>query len=286
MSSRLYKILFFLSILAVVIGMAAFLLSYKQPKDLEIDYLDVGQGDAALIKTPYGQNILVDGGPNSTVLRRLGENLPWWDRTIDLMILTHPHDDHVGGLVDVAKRYKIKKVLYTGVLHTAPAFLEWLQILRDKKIPVTIIDREQTIGLGENLKIEIFYPQKSLAGTTVPELNDSSIVLQLIYGDNKFLFPADISTNVEKELLDKGEVVASDVLKVSHHGSEYATSDESLELVKPEYAVISVGKNNLFGHPNQRTLNKLERAGIKIYRTDELGTIKLKSDGKNIKTNP
>jgi competence protein ComEC len=283
MSFKLYKILLILGIAAVIVAMLLFWLSYRTPKDLEVDFLDVGQGDAILIKTSSGQNILIDGGSDKSVIKRLGENLSWWDKQIDLMILTHPHDDHVTGLIDVLKRYKVKKILYTGVVHDAPNYLTWLNLVHDKKISLTIIDKKQTINLSEDAKMEILYPDQSLLNKNLADLNDSSIVIKLIHGKNKFLLTGDASENVEKILLTNGADLSADVLKVAHHGSQYSSSQEFLEKVKPLTAVIMVGKDNDFGHPSLRTIMRLKRAGAEIFRTDEKGTIKIFSDGLKIK---
>lgn len=283
MSPKLYKILLILGIAACLTAMPLFWLTYNSPKNLEVDFLDVGQGDAILIKTPAGQNILIDGGPDKTVVKRLGENLPWWDKRIDLMILTHPHDDHVTGLVEVLKRYRVKRILYTGATHNAPNYLAWLKTVRDKKVPLTIIDKEQTIALGEEVKLKILYPNQSLLNKTLSDLNDSSIVMQLIYDRNKFLLTGDAGLEVEKILLASGADLSADVLKVGHHGSQYSTSQEFLEKVKPRVAVILVGKDNDFGHPNLRIIKRLERIGARIFRTDEEGTIRVESDGMKIR---
>lgn len=282
MPYRLYKILFILTVLAIITGLALFWLAYTEPKNLEVDFLDVGQGDAELIKTPFGQNILVDGSPNSIVLRKLSAELPWWDRTIDLMILTHPHDDHVAGLNDIMSRYEVKKIIMTGVNHTGPAYIKFLENIRNKKIPVTIIDRPQIIELGADCRINILWPEKNLAGQEVENLNNTSIVFKLEHEDTKILFTADIEKEAEAAIMLKPGLLKADVLKVSHHGSEYATSEEFLNLVKPQMAVIEVGANNKFGHPNPRTLKRLERAGAEILRTDKFGTIRLISDGSKI----
>ena len=282
MPAKLYKILLILGIVASFAALLLFWLVYQVPNQLEIDVLDVGQGDAILIKTPAGQNILVDGGPDKTVIKRLSQNLPWWDKRIDLMVLTHPHDDHVTGLNDVLKRYQVKKVLYTGATHNAPNYLVWLRLVRDKKVPLTIIDKEQTIDLGQGVRLEILYPNQSLAGQTLADLNQSSIVARLAYGRNKFLLTGDAGEEAEKKLIDSGADLKADVLKVGHHGSEYSTTLGFLEKIKPALAVIEVGRDNQFGHPNLRIIKRLERGGARIYRTDENGTIHLISDGKKI----
>ncbi len=283
MIKNLYKILLILGIAAVILFIILFWLYYQAPKNLEVDFLDVYQGDAILIKVPGGQNILIDGGPDKNIIKRLGENLPWWDRQIDLIILTHPHDDHVTGLIDVLKRYKVKEVLYTGASHNAPNYLTWLKIMYDQKISLIIIDKKQTINLNQGIKIEVLYPDKSLLDKEMSDLNDSSIVIKLIYGENKFLLAGDASEKIEQMLLAGSDDLKADVLKVAHHGSQYSSSQEFLEEVLPEIAVISVGKDNNFGHPSLRTIKRLERIGAEILRTDQKGTIKIFSDGINIK---
>jgi len=265
--------------------MPLFWLTYHQPSRLEVDFLDVGQGDAILIKTPGGQNILIDGGPDKTVIKRLGENLAWWDKQIDLMILTHPHDDHVTGLIEVLKRYGVKRILYTGAAHNAPNYLAWLKTARDKKVPLTIIDKAQTVNLGEQTKLEILYPGRSLLNKTLADLNDSSIIIKLVHGQNKFLLTGDAGLEVEKTLLAGEADLAADILKVGHHGSEYSTSQEFLEKIKPRIAVIQVGAGNDFGHPNLRIIKRLERTGAEIFRTDLSGTVKMISDGEKIEIN-
>ena len=256
---------------------------YRAPKNLEVDFLDVGQGDAILIKAPGGQNILIDGGPDKTVIKRLGESLPWWDKKIDLMVLTHPHDDHVTGLTDVLKRYQVKKILYTGVSHSAPNYLAWLGLIRDKKVPLIIIDQEQIIDLGEGAKLKILYPNESFLNKTVTDLNDSSIIVKLIYGQTEILLTGDAGLIVEQKLIANSSDLGAEVLKVGHHGSEYASSQEFLNKVLPKIAIMQVGEGNSFGHPNGRILKRLERAGAEIFRTDLNGTIKLISDGAELK---
>jgi len=277
-----------------MLAIPAFWLSYpklenfwnetKAAGELEVDFLDIGQGDSILIKTPMGQNVLIDGGPDNTVIERLGEVLPWWDRTIDLMILTHPHDDHVFGLIDVIKRYNVEKIIYTGVVHSAPAYIAWLELIRDYKIPLVIIDRPQIIELGDSCKLDIIYPLESLLGKETANLNNSSLVIKLIYKNTSFLLTGDAEVEIENLLAERQDFASlrADVLKAGHHGSDTSSSQEFLSAVSPEIVVIQVGKENSFGHPSRRVIKRLERIGAKIYRNDLDGTIKIISDGEKI----
>lgn len=282
MPNKLYKISLFLGVFLILLFVIAFLFLQNKKEKFEISFLDVGQGDSVLIKTEEGQNILIDGGPDKTVVKRLSENLAWWDRTIDLMILTHPHADHVSGLVHVLNRYKVKMILYTGVIHTAPEYLEWLQIIKDKNITLKIIDHPQRVNLDEKTNFEILYPDENFVGAQVDNLNNSSIVLKLNHGENSFFFAGDIEEKLEKELIDKKIDLSAKVFKANHHGSDKSNIDDFIRAVNPEIIVITVGDNNQFNHPNPKTLKRFERIKAKIYRTDQGGTIKVKSDGKNI----
>ena len=282
MPQKLYKILLVLGIVVVFVAIPAFWLTYSAASELEVDFLDIGQGDAILIKTPYGQNVLIDGGPDNTIIKRLSENLPWWDRKIDLMILTHPHDDHVAGLNDVIKRYQVKKILYTGVVHNSPAYLNWLELIKNSHIPLVIIDRPQVITLGNDCQLDILYPHSSLLGKGVDNLNNSSIVAKLIYGKTKFLLTGDIEIEVEQELISSKVDLTAQVMKACHHGSDTSNSKEFLQAVKPEIVIMQVGTDNQFGHPSRRVIKRLERIGARVFRNDLDGTVKLVSNGQKI----
>jgi beta-lactamase superfamily II metal-dependent hydrolase len=296
MPIRLYKILLILGIAACFLAIPVFWTQYEAKTELEVDFLDIGQGDSILIKTPFGQNVLIDGGEDSSVIRELSRNLPLLDRTIDLMILTHPHGDHVDGLNEVIKRYQVKKIIYTGVVHETPGYITWLELIREYNIPLSIIDRSQKITFGDDCYLDILYPMKSLLGQEVSNVNNSSIVSMLVYGETKFLLTGDAEIEVEQELLDltprsplldrRGEGIAldlkADVLKVGHHGSDTSSSEEFLEAVRPKMAIISVGKDNSFGHPSRRIIKRLERIGSQVLRTDEQGTIRIASNGEKI----
>jgi competence protein ComEC len=253
-----------------------------QDNKLEVNFFDVGQGDAILIKTPDHQKILIDGGPDNTIINKLGENLPFYDKEIDLMILTHPHADHVTGLVEVLKRYKVKKILATGVLQNTSEYIAWLEEIKKQKIPMEIAQAGQIISFGENLKLEILYPLEDLSGKQFENLNNSSVVGKLTFGKTSFLFTGDAETEVEEKLLNAGVDFKVDVLKVAHHGSKNATSQEFLDKVQPKFAVISVGAKNKFGHPSQGTINRLEKMNAQVFRTDKDGDVKILSDGEKV----
>jgi len=255
------------------------------PQDLKVDFLDVGQGDSAFVQTPEGQQILIDGGPNASVLEKLAENMPFWDRTIDLVVLTHPESDHMQGLLDILQKYKADYILWSGVKKTAAEYDEWLNVLaKQKKLGAKIIIAKagQEIKAG-NVLIDTLFPFESLEGKEMKDTsNDSCVVTKLIFGKNSFLFTGDIDNKAEKELVDSKENILVDVLKVAHHGSKYSTSDIFLAAAKPQIAVISVGAKNTFGHPTPEVLQRLEKSGIKIFRTDQNGDVKFVSNGNII----
>lgn len=260
--------------------------------NLEVDFLDVGQGDSAFIKTPEGHQILIDGGPTSAVLEKLGRRMPFWDRSLDLVILSHPESDHMAGILEVLKRYRVDYFLWPGVkkqdaenqqlalllnkIQTPQQnFLAALTGLEDTKI-ITAQAGER-IKAGDAL-IDILFPSENLAGTELKETsNDAGVVAKLIFGKNSFLFTGDISSIAENKI----ENIKADVLKVAHHGSKYSTSEKFLQRVKPEFAVIEVGKNS-YGHPTPEVLQRLDKYDIKVLRTDQDGDVNMVSDGKNI----
>lgn len=245
---------------------------------LEVNFFDVGQGDAIFIETPGNQQILIDGGSGSAVLEKLGEEMPFWDRTIDLLILTHPHEDHLSGLIKVLENYEVENVLWTGVLMETSIFEKWQEAIKEAK--VYIAQSGQKVISGKAV-LEIIYPFENLEDQKIKEVDNTSIVVRLIFGNNFFLFTGDAFQSVEKQLVEKGIFIESDILKVGHHGSETSSGQDFVEEVSPEVAVISVGKNNKYGHPNQETLDTLVKYGIRIFRTDEQGDIKIISNSKN-----
>lgn len=262
-----------------------FVWDLNKQKFLEVSFFDVGQGEAIFIETPQGHQILIDGGPDSTILEKLKKEIPLWDRSIDLLILTHPESDHLTGLIEVLKRYKVDFVFWTGVKNGRKDWDLWKDTLtkaKERGTEIILAQAGQKIKAA-NLLIFILYPFESLAGKTMKNSNRSSIVSKLLYGKATFLFTGDIYQKEEKELLEKNHDLLAKVLKVAHHGSKTSSSKEFIEKVAPWWAVISVGKDNPYGHPHSEVLRVLEEGGVKILRTDEMGDIKFLSDGNFLK---
>lgn len=249
---------------------------------LEVNFFDVGQGDAIFIETPKGYQILIDGGPTNTILEKLGQEMPFWDRTIDVVILTHPEHDHIAGLLEVLKRYKVDYILWTGVLRDTAEYDEWKRLLTEENANIKIAQAGQKIITPKSV-INILYPFENLEGKEVSNTNNTSVVTHLVLGKTAFIFTGDVYKSVERKLVKNETEINSDVLKVGHHGSKTSTSKELLEAVSPKIAVISVGKDNSYGHPYEETLEILKEYDIRVLRTDEVGDIKIISDGENLK---
>jgi len=276
------KVSIFVAVFLVVLNFYAWqeVFILNVPKYLSVDFLAVGQGDSEFIETPEGHQILIDGGPNSTVLQKLAERMPFWDKDLDLVILSHPEKDHMQGLFDVLKQYKADYILWTGVKRTGSEYDEWLKVLDfQKNLGAKILTAKDSLDIkAGNVLIDTLFPVNSLEGFDVSKsANDTSIVNKIIYGNNSFLFTGDMSSNLENKIPG----LKSDVLKVAHHGSKYSTSNLFLAGVAPSFATIEVGKNS-YGHPTSEVLQRLENFGIKVFITDRDGDIEFISDGNNI----
>jgi len=257
---------------------------YVEARPLEVVFLDVGQGDSILIQKGTKQ-ILIDGGPNGkTELAKLGKYLPYFDREIEVVVATHPDRDHIGGLVDVAKNFKIGKVLTTGAEKDTAVFKEWKDIREYDRIETLAAARGDEVDFGD-AKMWIISPGSSV-DAAAGDANNQSVVARLNYGESSFLFTGDIESPAEKEILAGGENIDVDVLKVAHHGSKYSSSEEFLDVTSPETAVISVGANNAYGHPTEAVLDALKKRNIQVLRTDELGDIRFECKTKNEKCPP
>ena len=249
---------------------------------LKVAFLDVGQGDAIFVEAPNGNQILIDGGPNKSVLRELSKQMPFYDRTIDAVILTHPHLDHYAGLNEVLKKYKVSLEMDPGTKVKGAGFGEFENLVKLKNIKNLYAKREMKISLDKDLRLDILLPvinDKNLSE------HDGMLVSRLVYKNNSFLLTGDtgdMEDNLENFLLSFGGNIKSDVLKIGHHGSKTSTSEKFLGWVSPGLAVISADKNNKYGHPHKEVTERLSVFEIPTLRTDEKGTIVLKSDGEKI----
>ena len=252
--------------------------------NLQVSFFDVGQGDAIFIDTPQHHQILIDGGPNSRILQKLARVMPFWDRTIDLVILTHPEKDHLEGLLYVLKHYRVKNILWTGVKKDTALYKRWLRAIKREKARIFVARASLEIKAGYT-SIDILYPFHSIAGKPFRDSNDTSIVSRLVFAQTSFLFMGDATKKTEYELLslENGLPLKSNILKVGHHGSKTSSSEIFLKKVMPSLAVISVGKKNPYGHPSPEVLQRLNNFGIKILRTDESGDISVISNGRWLK---
>jgi len=287
MKAGVREVNFFLLGLLIFLNILAWLTVYEvsQPQSLEVNFFDVGQGDAIFIKDQKLHQVLIDGGPDSTVLEKLGKEIPFWDNTLDLIILTHPEKDHVSGLIEVLKRYKVENILWTGILRDTSEFKEWEKLIESEGAKIFIARSGQKIKWSRTVldRFEVLYPFESLAGKEFKDSNNTSIVVKLIFGENSFLFTGDAYKSVERDLIEKGIDVDSDILKVAHHGSKTSSSEEFIKAVSPQEAIISVGKDNKYGHPHREVLETLAKYGINILRTDLNGDIKIICDSQSLK---
>ncbi|MFA5098300.1 MAG: DNA internalization-related competence protein ComEC/Rec2 [Candidatus Margulisiibacteriota bacterium] len=258
--------------------------------ELSVSFIDVGQGDSILIEAPDGQKVLIDGGGKRSFNGqedKIGSRIvvPFLHNRginkLDLVVLTHPHDDHVGGLVSVLKEIKTDKVIDPGFVYDSPAYENFLELIKRNKIKYATVKAGDIISIGA-VKGYVLSPPESFLKGTESDANNSSIVIRLVYGGTSFMLTGDAAFEAEKEMLDRGYYFMSDVLKIGHHGSATSTSDEFLEAAAPKTAVICVGKGNKFGHPRPEVLEKLKQRGIKVYRTDEDGSVSMTSDGSRI----
>lgn len=256
---------------------------------LTVSFLDIGQGDSIFIDSLSGRQALIDGGPNGIVLRELSKVIPWYDRTIDVVIPTHPDADHIGGLVDVLQRYKVETIIYSDVegdTATAKALVE--AQARENAVQV-VARRGQIINLGGGAYLEVLSPDRSVKNV---DTNTGCVVTRLVYGKTAFMFSCDAPQGIENYLvrLDGSTSLTtgasnlhSDVLKAGHHGSRTSSSELFVGFVNPTYAVFSRGCKNKYGHPHKEVVELFARLGIPTLDTCEKGTISFVSDGNTVK---
>ncbi len=272
--------------LVVVVFLAAWAIPKPRHQGCAFTALDIGQGDSLLIQTPDHQDILIDGGPSDQVVEKLGKYLPFGDRDLELVVLTHPHADHVNGLVAVTQRFTVRQVILTEVKFQQGAYAAWLDELSQQHIPehVAVSGQRYVIGAAT---LDVLWPNRDLSHDSIEKdnaangggVNDSSIVLRLTCDRSRAMLMGDASSEIEDRILERGGDVRADLLKVGHHGSRFSSGVKFLASVQPVWAVISDGVNNRYHHPHPTALLRLQQVGAKILRTDLSGDIRLETDG-------
>ncbi|HVU75718.1 MAG TPA: MBL fold metallo-hydrolase [Candidatus Paceibacterota bacterium] len=261
------------------------LLSYATLREdrhglLTISFLDIGQGDSIFIDAPSGRQVLIDGGRGSLVLQRLAAVMPWWDRSIDLVVATHPDADHIGGLIDVLARYRVGMIMHSSVEGDTQIAVALEHSIEAEGAQEITALRGQVIALGDGAYIEVLYPDRAVPHVAT---NDGSIVARLVYGDTAFMLTGDAPATVENYLaaLDPASLRA-DVLKAGHHGSKYSSGPIFLGTVGAHFGVFSRGCGNSYGHPAPEVVARFASFGIPTLDTCTAGTVTFVSDGTTV----
>lgn len=272
-----------LIILAIAIYIWLAVLSNKDPRMLKVAFLDVGQGDAIYIETPNKKQVLIDGGKDSKLIYSLSKVMPFADRSLDLVIITHRDMDHIGGLPMLLEGYRVDRVIDNGAKGETEVSNLIDEKIQNRSIEKVIARDGMRITLDQkrNIYLDIIYPNKEIEGM---DLNDGSVVAKLIYGQNSFLFTGDAGVYAENLMMweETENDLDIDVLKLGHHGARSSSSLLWLEKTSPELAIISAGKNNSYGHPHKEILERLESLKIPFLSTVDTGTILIKSDGQKL----
>jgi competence protein ComEC len=286
-----YLLLIFTS-LFLLLGIIFYQNAKLNDGKLHVVVCDVGQGDGILIKTADGSDILIDGGPDDSILNCLASHMPFWDRTIELMVLTHPHTDHAEGLIDVLKRYTVLHFVTEKVLGSTATYKRLEDELATQKLTAKYLFNGDRIDLADKTQLLTLWPTEELINSNqLQDKNDSqnldlngfSLIQLFTYGNFTMLLTGDAGSQTEDKIaVELGKV---DVLKVPHHGSKTGMSDYFLTQINPSLAIVSVGANNTYGHPAQVALDLLKSHNIKTFRTDQNGEVEIISDGKTFSVN-
>lgn len=261
---------------AIVWGMNIALLfqfHHLHPPSFRVHVFDVGQGDSLLITSPSGKHILVDGGPDLSLVRHLARTLPFFDRTIDLLIITHPNTDHLAALPRIIEHYRVRAALLPPIFSDLPMYRDILAALTKNNSRILRPTPDSDIRLGDGVVLDVLWPPVATQGEWLQNANNTSIVLRAMYGKNSILLTGDIEKEAEMEILASGADLHTTILKVAHHGSTTSTSTGFLLASSPKMAIISAGRNNRYEHPHPSVMARLLRFGVATTTTAEKGTI-------------
>jgi competence protein ComEC len=243
---------------------------------LHLRFFDVGQGDSALVTLPSGRTVLIDGGPDWSTLEELGEVLPFFRRHIDLLVLSHPNLDHLTSFPEILKRYRVGSILFAGTDNPLPRYHAMMALAKQEGVTLTTVHAGQSMDLGDGATLEILWPPARLPKGFSKDANNVSVTMKLVYEDHSALFTGDMEKPVEETLVRSRKTdLASEILKVAHHGSRGSSGTGFLLAVHPKLAVVSVGKDNSYGHPRKEVIDRLQALGAKVWRTDEGGSLEV-----------
>mgnify|MGYP002336208276 FL=1 len=275
MRTTIWRLIMVIALLGLIVFVArsAQHRAEESRDNLRAWFFDVGQGDSILLDTPDQRQILIDGGPNSSILRELSRALPLDDKEIDLVISTHNDSDHLAGLNKVLKHYKIGKIWLTGAINPTQTFQKFVGLIKEKSISTETVKAGTKVTYGQLAGI-VISPFDDFLGIQPSKQNETSIVTFWQFGSQTILLTADIDQNQEQELLSRNVLRPVDILKVTHHGSRTSSSETFLQAVKPKIAIIQVGAKNRYGHPTSVILDRLKSLSIPILRTDQNGTVR------------
>lgn len=272
-----------LSLLFALVSLMSGIIYSHSSEQLRVVFINVGQGDSILI-SQGSQQILIDGGKDGKLLlEKLGKYIPFWDRNIEMVIETHPDADHIGGLIEVFRAYEVDSVMKTKMQSQSQTFKTLEDLIVKENSSIIDAQKGEKIIFGNGAQTEVIFPFDSISDVNAKDTNAASVVVRLDFGENSFLFTGDLPSEQEKIFIENKINIKADVLKVGHHGSKYSSSGEFLDAVRPQDAIISVGKNNSYGHPNQEVLQRLLARKINILRTDEEGDIMYKCQNLSTK---
>ncbi len=284
MSERQLKKRLAIVLTLVISAFITWLLPYvsipQTSENLTVTFLDIGQGDSIIIETPDGVQMLIDGGPDGTVLRRLTEELPWFDRTLDIVLGTHPDKDHIGGLIDVLARFTVSQIITTENTGETMVASSFQNALVSEGVPVVMARAGQVYQIGASTTLTIFSPANN---PVMLESNTASIVAKLSYGEVDFMLTGDAPSSIEEYLVKTfGTQLQSEVLKLGHHGSKTSSSEIFLDMVQPTHAVVSTAKDNTYGHPFPAVVEAVESRGISLTNTAVAGSITFETNGVDV----